>query len=165
MTQTAQRNSQSANREARARFALQMAEQAAKVGARIAELRTQRGWSRPELARRLPGVSTGNDVYRWEGGQHMPRADTLEAIAEVFDVTVADLHSGPSEDADAEVPAAPAPDPFASPGGVDAERFDRMVQRQAEVLAAVARVESQVAEVLELLRQRSRPATNAPSAR
>lgn len=93
--QVAQRNSQSAGRAARLRFALQMAEQAQKVGDRIAYERTQREWSRPALARELPGVATGNDVYRWERGKHLPRADTMEALAALFGITVADLYAGP----------------------------------------------------------------------
>ncbi len=95
MLHGSQRNSQSASRAERLEFALQVAKQAERVGGRIAELRQERGWSRPELARRLPGVSSGNDVYRWEKGKHLPRSDTLDAIAEEFGTTLEDLHAGP----------------------------------------------------------------------
>lgn len=62
---TAQRKTQGNFRKARLRFALQMVEQAQKVGGRMEELRVERGWSKAEMARRLPGVSDGNDVRRW----------------------------------------------------------------------------------------------------
>ena len=96
MMQIAQQKTQSATRAARLRFALQMAEQAQLVGARIAEEREAREWSRPELARQLPGVASGNDVYRWETGKHLPRSHALEAIADLFGITVADLYAGPA---------------------------------------------------------------------
>lgn len=96
--QVAQRKTQSASRAARLRFAAQVAEQTEKVGRRIAQERQARKWSRPALARMLPGVATGNDVYRWETGKHLPRADTLDAIAEAFDIKVADLYSGPYDE-------------------------------------------------------------------
>lgn len=110
MTQVSQRKTQSAPRADRLRFALQMAQQARKVGERIQELRTERRWSRPEFARRLEGVSTGNDVYRWERGAHMPRTSTLEAIAETLGTTVGDLHEGPMADRE---PKDGVPDPWA----------------------------------------------------
>lgn len=96
---SAPHKTQSAHRAARARFALQMAQQAKKVGDRIAYERDQKGWSKAEMARQMPGTVSGNDVYRWESGKHMPRSDTLDAIADLFGISQADLHAGaPDED-------------------------------------------------------------------
>lgn len=88
---------QSARRAAQARFALQLAEQAHNVGERIRYEREKREWSKAELARQLPGVVSGNDIYRWESGKHMPRSDTLEGMAELFGISQADFHAGKPE--------------------------------------------------------------------
>ena len=148
MMQTAQHNSQSAHRAARLRFALQMAEQAQRVGDRIAQEREKRNWSRPELARQMPGLSTGNDVYRWESGKHLPRSDTLEALADLFEISVADLHAGPvNENGQLEIS-----DPFATePTAADDEIRElraELRQTRAELLAAIETVRRGQASLL-----------------
>lgn len=54
------------------------------VGARLARLRTERGWSQAELGRRL-GV-TRTAVGRWERGLRQMPLDRVVAAARVFGV-------------------------------------------------------------------------------
>lgn len=106
-----------------------MAKQAKAVGGRIHELRTGRGWNKAEMARRMPGLASGNDVGRWEKGQHLPRSDTLEAIAELLGTTVADLYAGPA----AERPAkGPVPDLLGTLSGRDSD--DRLAGIEEQLL-------------------------------
>jgi transcriptional regulator with XRE-family HTH domain len=111
-----------------------MAAQAEKVGRRIEELRKERGWSKAELARRLPGVSTGNDVGRWEKGQHLPRTDTLDAIAGVLETTVADLYAGRVADRKSSPVGL---DPIASANGRLAGQLDRIEGRLNQIAEAL----------------------------
>lgn len=86
----------------RARFAAQMAEITERIGGRIKQLREERKaddprWTQDFLARQLSGHRTGSEVSRWERGEVKPREETLEEIARVLRVDVADLYSGPVE--------------------------------------------------------------------
>lgn len=88
-------------RAQRARFAAQMAEITEKIGGRIRQLREARKandprWTQDYLARQLPGTRTGTEVSRWERGEVKPRDETLEQIADVLDVGVAELYAGPA---------------------------------------------------------------------
>ena len=62
---------------------------AARIGARIRKERAARGWSLGELARRT-GMQAPN-LSRLETGKHVPSLDTLERVAEVLGVRVANL--------------------------------------------------------------------------
>ena len=59
------------------------------LGAKIRELRLRRGWDQEEVAYRAK--LAGSTLSKIECGRHSPRLDTLEAIAEALDVSVADL--------------------------------------------------------------------------
>jgi transcriptional regulator with XRE-family HTH domain len=83
----------------RARFSLQMAEFATKIGRRIRDLRLQRKdqdprWTQDYAARQVRDDLTGAQYARWERGEVMPREETLERIAEMFGVQVESLYGG-----------------------------------------------------------------------
>ena len=74
------------------------------LGARIAALRRDAGWSQAELAGRL-GVSA-SAVGMYEQGRREPSADTLVALADIFGVTTDYLLTGkPLERADRQAAA------------------------------------------------------------
>lgn len=148
--QLTQRKTQSAGRAARLRFALQMAEQSQKVGDRIAYEREKMELSRPALARELPGVTTGNDVYRWEKGKHLPRADTMEALAKLFGISVADLYAG--------VPANGRPDTSDLSDALSEAEPDSGTQDQLN------RIEQKLDSLLEILEERFLSKADAQSA-
>ncbi|MBO4929283.1 MAG: helix-turn-helix transcriptional regulator [Clostridia bacterium] len=62
------------------------------LGARIAALRHDRGWSQAELARRL-GIST-SAVGMYEQGRREPSAELLVALSEEFKVSTDYLLTG-----------------------------------------------------------------------
>lgn len=55
-------------------------------GDRLLQLRKQRGWSQPELARRI-GTS-GDIIGRYERGEMTPSVQVARRIARVLDVTL-----------------------------------------------------------------------------
>src|SRR6266508_3105536 len=63
-----------------------------RVGARIREAREAKGWTQRELAQALPGRVDGPSVSRWERGGVLPQLDTLRAIADALETTVAAFH-------------------------------------------------------------------------
>lgn len=60
-------------------------------GARILELRREKGWSQPELAGKI-GTS-GAIIGRYERGEMTPSIDVARKLADVFGVTVDSLVS------------------------------------------------------------------------
>lgn len=60
-------------------------------GTRILELRRDRGWSQPELGRKI-GTS-GAIIGRYERGEMSPSIDVARKLADVFGVTVDSLIS------------------------------------------------------------------------
>ncbi len=56
------------------------------IGDKIASLRTAKGWSQRELAKKL-GTKAPN-VSNWENDKGSPSAETLKELAQVFDVSV-----------------------------------------------------------------------------
>ncbi|MBE6950928.1 MAG: helix-turn-helix transcriptional regulator [Ruminococcaceae bacterium] len=62
------------------------------LGARIAALRRDAGWSQAELGRRLKVSASAVGMY--EQGRREPSADTLIALSEIFDVTTDYLLKG-----------------------------------------------------------------------
>lgn len=65
------------------------------MGAQMRGRREALGLSRSEVARRMPGKVSENQVYRWEKGLHQPNPDTLQALADVLECSVATLMSSP----------------------------------------------------------------------
>lgn len=62
------------------------------LGARIAALRRDAGWSQAELGKRLKVSASAVGMY--EQGRREPSADTLIALSEIFDVTTDYLLKG-----------------------------------------------------------------------
>jgi transcriptional regulator with XRE-family HTH domain len=134
-----------------------MAEQAQRVGDRIAYERKARNWSRPQMARELTGLATGNDVYRWERGKHMPRLDTLEAVAELFKIEVADLYAGVPDDSSAPADADLSDElAKAEPGSKVEEMLQELLDQQAQLLADVSEVRSEQERLSPLLERLGR---------
>lgn len=63
-----------------------------KIGAFIAQLRLERGWTQEELGERL-GV-TNKTISRWENGNYMPGVEMLTLLGKEFDVTLNELLEG-----------------------------------------------------------------------
>jgi transcriptional regulator with XRE-family HTH domain len=136
-----------ANREDSLRLQLRMAEEARLIGARIQEKRVELKLTQRELADSLPGKTEGKDVSRWENGHHRPGSDTLLAIAEVLDTTLADLHAGPvaerrEQDADYDVNAALNGDQVAAALAELNAKFDKL----ADTLNSIAKGIHRLAE-------------------
>ena len=62
------------------------------LGKTIIRLRMQRQWKQKDLAEKL-GMHPRN-LIRWENDQVRPRAKALEHLAEVLEVSVAELETG-----------------------------------------------------------------------
>ena len=62
------------------------------LGARIAALRRDAGWSQAELGKRLKVSASAVGMY--EQGRREPSADTLVALSEIFEVTTDYLLKG-----------------------------------------------------------------------
>ena len=75
-----------------------------KIGAFIAQLRRERGWTQEELGERL-GV-TNKTVSRWENGNYMPSIELLALMGREFDVSLNELLEGRRLDDEAEFRAA-----------------------------------------------------------
>lgn len=63
-----------------------------RIGAFIAALRLERGWTQEELGERL-GV-TNKTVSRWENGNYMPGVEMLTLLGREFNVTLNELLEG-----------------------------------------------------------------------
>jgi transcriptional regulator with XRE-family HTH domain len=62
------------------------------LGARIARLRSEKGWTQPDLARRLE-VSRER-LSKWERGKHEPPLDMVMALCDVLEVSIDELVTG-----------------------------------------------------------------------
>lgn len=87
------------DRVQRATVALQMAEFATNVGRRLKQLREERKaqdprWTQDFTARQIRDDLTGAQYARWERGEVLPRKDTLDRIAEVFEVPAETFYFG-----------------------------------------------------------------------
>ena len=89
------------------------------IGAFIAALRRERGWTQVELGERL-GV-TNKTVSRWETGRYMPDLGTLEPLCGLLGVGINELLSGRRLD-DGEFQAAAENNLLAALGGQRALR-------------------------------------------
>ena len=94
----------------RARLELVAAEFLTRTGERLRERREEMGLSRGEVARKMPGKVSENQIYRWEKGQHQPNPDTLEELAKVLERDVYYFMSPPPDDE----ASRETPDPFAT---------------------------------------------------
>ena len=56
------------------------------IGEKIQTLRTAKGWSQDDLAKKL-GTKAPN-VSRWENGHTLPATETLKQLGELFEVSV-----------------------------------------------------------------------------
>lgn len=63
-----------------------------KIGAFIAQLRREKGWTQEELGERL-GV-TNKTVSRWENGNYMPSIELLTLMGREFEVSLNELLEG-----------------------------------------------------------------------
>ena len=70
---------------------------AAEIGDRIMALRTARGWSQPELARRA-GLASKTLISNYELGYRSPSCESLLRIADAFGVTADYLLRGDNSD-------------------------------------------------------------------
>jgi transcriptional regulator with XRE-family HTH domain len=86
--QAAHTNSLGTSAVQRLRLTLAMAEHVERIGARIRARREELGLSRRALAKKMAGIVTENDIYRWERGQHKPGDDKLEALGLALEVDV-----------------------------------------------------------------------------
>lgn len=122
------------NRARVLRFQAQMAEMAERVGARMRQRREELRLTQAELALRIEGKTTGDQVSRWERGKHQP--NDLGPIARALEVDVAYFYvppaaaNGNNDNGD----AGPTPDPFNAPDALT-ERLDRIERRLNEIYA------------------------------
>lgn len=58
-------------------------EMAVRIGLRIAQARDEADFTQAELAAKIPGKTTGDQLSKWERGIHRPGDDTLEHIARI----------------------------------------------------------------------------------
>jgi transcriptional regulator with XRE-family HTH domain len=101
----------------RLRFQAVAAEFVERLGARMRKRREELDLSMAEVARRMPGKVSENQVYRWELGKHQPKPDTLEALAKVLKTDVAALMA-PAPDKSV------TPEPFGDASRTEGERLD-----------------------------------------
>src|SRR4051812_45219376 len=71
------------------RFETMAVEYLERMGARMRERREELGLSRDLVAREMGGLTTGNQIYRWETGRHQAGPEALERLAGVLKVDVA----------------------------------------------------------------------------
>lgn len=64
-----------------------------RISANIARLREERGWSRPELGRRLNPPTSGQQIERLEKGQRDLSPAWIERVARAFGVDPVELFS------------------------------------------------------------------------
>lgn len=62
------------------------AEMAERIGARVRARREELGLTQAEVARRMPGTTTSDQLSRWERGKHQPQ--NLDSLAEALEVDV-----------------------------------------------------------------------------
>jgi transcriptional regulator with XRE-family HTH domain len=116
------------------------AEHVARIGARIRERRDELNLTQRELADLIPGKADGNQVSKWERGEHRVSDDTLEHIAAALQTDVAYFI--------APAPRAGSPDLMGTLREADATQLDRIERMLSEVLQRLTAVEASVADAL-----------------
>ena len=104
------------------------------LGAFVAQLRRERGWTQEELGERL-GV-TNKTVSRWENGNYMPGIEMLALMGREFDVSLNELLEGRRMDDEAEFRAA-ADKNLASAMESRLDRFWKWMERYGAYAALV----------------------------
>lgn len=69
-----------------------------RVGKNIERLRLARGWSRPELAKRLKPVTSGQQIERLEKNQRGLTVEWIERLSAALSVDPAELIIGENQD-------------------------------------------------------------------
>ena len=105
-----------------------------KLGAFVAQLRREWGWTQEELGERL-GV-TNKTVSRWENGNYMPGIEMLALMGREFDVSLNELLEGRRMDDEAEFRAA-ADKNLASAMESRLDRFWKWMERYGAYAALV----------------------------
>lgn len=108
------------------RFRAMAIEHIARMGVRIRQRREELSLTQEDVARAMPGKTTGNQVSRWERGANRPGDQQLEHLAKILKVDPAYFMAA----------SPPAPDP---PLAMFAEG-----DRLAELEAAVKRIEAKL---------------------
>lgn len=111
----------------RRRFELMAREHVIRMGERIRDRREERGLTQRELAELIPGKSDGNQVSKWERGEHRVSDDTLEHIARALEVD---------------------PSYFLVPAPADTEPADLMEALKGAEPSQLDRIETMLAELL-----------------
>lgn len=134
--QAVKRQMKGTSEAARLRLAAVAAEYVESLGRGLRFRREELGLSRSEVARKLPGKTNENAIYRWEGGQHKPNDSTLEALATVLEVghwtRFMDLDPHRVDSQPAETPS-PFPAQETSPGDLRG-RLDAIEQAQHRII-------------------------------
>lgn len=100
-----------------------------RMGRRMQDRREALGLSRADVARRMPGKTNENAVYRWEKGLHQPNPDTLQAMAEVLECDVAYFMTADPEERK-------TPDFFAPNEMTQLDRIEAKLDNLGDKLAA-----------------------------
>ena len=135
------------------RFQLQVAQLKTNIGGRIQELRVERKrrdpkWTQDYLAREIDPKLTGTQVSRWERGEVRPSDRRLERLAEIFNVTVADLLAGPL---DGRAPTSTSLEEIEQLSELDPETRERMMTHIRNSITAVTQSRDGLIEMLEQL--------------
>lgn len=124
----------STNRERVLRFELQMAEQARKLGGRLAELREGREWAQKDVVSAMAELGDDtlntNQLSRYENGKAFPGETRLERFATTFGVEACDLIAGPIA-----LREAPTDD---QPSNDEADRLGQVEEKLDDILRWIA---------------------------
>lgn len=148
-------------REREATFALQMATQARKFGARIAELRIEKRWKQRTLVEKMTALGdkslNTNQLSRYENGGAMPGEQRQAWFASALGTTVADLVAGPVEEREEpEVGDLDQLNADASELRALDAKLDRVLGQVAELAGAVAGIQATERALQERLQQLDR---------
>lgn len=111
------------------------------IGRRIRELRDAKGWTQQQLAARIPANEVDAQyVSKWERGVYTP-SEHLEALATALGVDEGDILAGSRPQANGSTP-----DVMGELDDSEGSQLDRIEERQIEMLSALARIETELAE-------------------
>lgn len=116
----------------RLRLQLVAADFLERMGQRLRERREEMKLSRADVARKMPGKVSENQVYRWELGKHQPNPDTLQALAGVLERDVGYFMAAPADKTE-------TPDLSVVNGDRDQlERIETQLRANAEAIRALS---------------------------
>lgn len=113
-------------------------EMAALIGVRLREARKTRGFTQKQLGNLLPGVVGGDQVSKWERGEHRPHDDTLEHLARVLEVDFSYFLAPASR--------TETPSPFAAADS-DADRLTSVEQELAELRGSITAIQDALVQL------------------